>query len=205
MNNNFDESKFMKNAQGAFIPIENVKPVDKLRDDLVKNLMSKTKKVQKIIEDHRNICWEDIKAFLEISASEHNVKYGGEKGNITLLSYDGKYKVVIANQDYISFNEKLQIAKDLIDECIRKWAKGADKNLLALVNDAFKVDKQGKISTEKILGLRRLEINDFTWNEAMKAITESITVEDSKRYIRFYERREKDGKYEHISLSPQSL
>lgn len=205
MDNNFDESKFMKNAQGAFIPIENVKPVDKLRDDLVKNLMSQTKKVQKIIEDHRNICWEDIKAFLEISASEHNVKYGGEKGNITLLSYDGKYKVVIANQDYISFNEKLQIAKDLIDECIRKWAKGADKNLLALVNDAFKVDKQGKISTEKILGLRRLEINDFTWNEAMKAITESITVEDSKRYIRFYERREKDGKYEHISLSPQSL
>lgn len=205
MNNNFDESKFMKNAQGAFIPIENVKPVDKLRDDLVKNLMSKTKEVQKIIEDHRNICWEDIKAFLEISASEHNVKYGGEKGNIILLSYDGKYKVVIANQDYISFNEKLQIAKDLIDECIRKWAKGADKNLLALVNDAFKVDKQGKISTEKILGLRRLEINDFTWNEAMKAITESITVEDSKRYIRFYERRDKDGKYEHISLSPQSL
>ena len=205
MDNNFDESKFMKNAQGAFIPIENVKPVDKLRDDLVKNLMSKTKEVQKIIEDHRNICWEDIKAFLEISASEHNVKYGGEKGNITLLSYDGKYKVVIANQDYISFNEKLQIAKDLIDECIRKWARGADKNLLALVNDAFKVDKQGKISTEKILGLRRLEINDFTWNEAMKAITESITVEDSKRYIRFYERRDKDGKYEHISLSPQSL
>ena len=205
MEQTFDKDKFMKNAHGAFIPIENVKPVDKLRDDLVKNLMSKTKEVQKIIEDHRNICWEDIKAFLEISASEHNVKYGGEKGNITLLSYDGKYKVVIANQDYISFNEKLQIAKDLIDECIRKWAKGADKNLLALVNDAFKVDKQGKISTEKILGLRRLEINDFTWNEAMKAITESITVEDRKRYIRFYERREKDGKYEHISLSPQSL
>ena len=184
MNNNFDESKFMKNAQGAFIPIENVKPVDKLRDDLVKNLMSKTKEVQKIIEDHRNICWEDIKAFLEISASEHNVKYGGEKGNITLLSYDGKYKVVIANQDYISFNEKLQIAKDLIDECIRKWAKGADKNLLALVNDAFKVDKQGKISTEKILGLRRLEINDFTWNEAMKAITESINY--SRRQQKIY-------------------
>ena len=205
MNNNFDESKFMKNAQGAFIPIENVKPVDKLRDDLVKNLMSKTKEVQKIIEDHRNICWEDIKAFLEISASEHGVKYGGEKGNITLLSYDGKYKMLIANQDYISFNEKLQVAKELIDDCIKKWSNGADRNLLALVNDAFKVDKQGKISTDKILGLRRLEINDPTWQEAMKAITDSITIEDSRRYIRFYERRDKDGKYEHISLSPQSL
>lgn len=205
MEKQLNSKDFMQNAQGAYIPIENVKPVDKLRDDLVKNLMAKTKDVQKIIEEHRTVCFEDIKAFLEISASEHNIKFGGEKGNITLLSYDGKYKVVIANQDYISFNEKLQIAKDLIDECIKKWSSGASANLLALVNDAFKVDKQGKISTDKILGLRRLEINDSVWLEAMKAIGESITIEDSRRYIRFYERRERDGKYEHISLSPQSL
>lgn len=199
------EKEFMKNAQGSYVPIENVKPVDKLRDDLVKNLMGKTKEVQKVIERHRLECWEDIRAFLELSASEHNVKYGGEKGNITLLSYDGKYKVIIANQDYISFNEKLQIAKELIDECIKKWSSGASANLIALLNDAFKVDKQGKISTDKILSLRRLEINDSVWHEAMKAISDSITIEDSKRYIRFYERREADGKYEHISLSPQSL
>ena len=201
----FDETKFMQNAQGSYVPIENVKPVDKLRDDLVRSLMGKTKDVQKTIEKHRQVCIKDIKAFLELSASEHGVKYGGDKGNITLLSYDGKYKVVIANQDYISFNEKLQIAKELIDECIKKWSSGASANLIALLNDAFKVDKQGKISTDKILGLRRLDINDETWNEAMKAIGDSITVEDSKRYIRFYERRDADGKYEHISLSPQSL
>lgn len=201
----FNEKEFMVNAQGSYVPIENVKPVDKLRDDLVRSLMVKTKEVQKIIERHRFDCWDDIRAFLQLSAQEHGVEFGGKKGNITLLSYDGKYKVVIANQDYISFNEKLQIAKELIDECIKKWSSGASANLIALLNDAFKVDKQGKISTDKILGLRRLEINDATWNEAMKAIGDSVTIEDSKRYIRFYERRDSDGKYEHISLSPTSL
>lgn len=201
----FNEKEFMVNAQGSYVPIENVKPVDKLRDDLVRSLMVKTKEVQKIIERHRFECWDDIRAFLQLSAQEHGVEFGGKKGNITLLSYDGKYKVVIANQDYISFNEKLQIAKELIDECIKKWSSGASANLIALLNDAFKVDKQGKISTDKILGLRRLEINDATWNEAMKAIGDSVTIEDSKRYIRFYERRDSDGKYEHISLSPTSL
>ena len=201
----FNEKEFMVNAQGSYVPIANVKPVDKLRDDLVRSLMVKTKDVQKIIERHRFDCWDDIRAFLQLSAQEHGVEFGGKKGNITLLSYDGKYKVVIANQDYISFNEKLQIAKELIDECIKKWSSGASANLIALLNDAFKVDKQGKISTDKILGLRRLEINDPTWTEAMKAISDSITIEDSQRYIRFYERRDSDGKYEHISLSPQSL
>lgn len=201
----FNEKEFMVNAQGSYVPIENVKPIDKLRDDLVRSLMVKTKEVQKIIERHRFDCWDDIRAFLQLSAQEHGVEFGGKKGNITLLSYDGKYKVVIANQDYISFNEKLQIAKELIDECIKKWSSGASANLIALLNDAFKVDKQGKISTDKILGLRRLEINDATWNEAMKAIGDSVTIEDSKRYIRFYERRDSDGKYEHISLSPTSL
>lgn len=201
----FNPNDYMVNAQGSYVPIENVKPVDKLRDDLVRSLMVKTKEVQKIIERHRFDCWDDIRAFLQLSAQEHGVEFGGKKGNITLLSYDGKYKVVIANQDYISFNEKLQIAKELIDECIKKWSSGASANLIALLNDAFKVDKQGKISTDKILGLRRLEINDATWNEAMKAIGDSVTIEDSKRYIRFYERRDSDGKYEHISLSPTSL
>lgn len=201
----FNAKEFMMNAQGSYVPIANVKPVDKLRDDLVRSLMLKTKEVQKLIERHRLDCWDDISAFLSLSASEHGVEFGGKKGNITLLSYDGKYKVVIANQDYISFNEKLQIAKELIDECIKKWSSGASANLIALLNDAFKVDKQGKISTDKILGLRRLEINDPTWTEAMKAISDSITIEDSKRYIRFYERRDSDGKYEHISLSPSSL
>ena len=65
--------------------------------------------------------------------------------------------------------------------------------------DAFQVDKEGKISTGRVLGLRRHDIKDEKWLQAMDAIAESINVVDSKSYVRFYE-RDKDGKYQAISL-----
>ena len=50
-----------------------------------------------------------------------------------------------------------------------------------------------------MLGLRRHDIKDEKWLQAMEAIAESINVVDSKSYVRFYE-RDKDGKYQAISL-----
>ena len=61
------------------------------------------------------------------------------------------------------------------------------------------VDKEGKISTGRVLGLRRLNIHDEKWQQAMQAISDSIIVTDSKNYVRFYERDE-NGKYQPISL-----
>ena len=68
-----------------------------------------------------------------------------------------------------------------------------------MVNDAFQVDKEGKISVSRVLGLRRHAIEDARWQKAMQAISDSIIVTDSKNYIRFYE-RDSEGKYQAISL-----
>ena len=131
-------------------------------------------------------------------------KLGGKKGNITLTSFDGRYKLIVAVNDGILFNEKLQIAKQLIDECIGKWSKNARPELKVLVDDAFNVGKNGLVSTGKVLGLRRLNITDATWRRAMDAITESIQVVSSKTYMRFYERQE-DESYKQIPLDVASL
>lgn len=168
------------------------------------NCQKEIKIMQQIIENFRHEVLGDVEAFLSLSAEQHSVKFGGKKGNLTLLTYDGKFKIVIANQDTISFNEKLQVARELIDKCIEKWSVGARDELKTIVNDAFKVDKEGNISTTRILGLRRLDIADRTWQDAMTAITDSVSIMNSKRYMRFYERQE-DGSYKHISLSNTSL
>ncbi|REM31517.1 DUF3164 family protein, partial [Mycobacterium tuberculosis] len=72
------------------------------------------------------------------------------------------------------FDERLQAAKALIDECIQSWSKSSNVNLKVLVNDAFQVDQQGKISTGRVLGLRRHDIDDEKWQLAMKAIGDSM-------------------------------
>ena len=38
------------------------------------------------------------------------------KGNVTLTSYDGKYKIQRAIAEYLHFDERLQVAKELIDD-----------------------------------------------------------------------------------------
>ena len=108
------------------------------------------------------------------------------------------------SQDSIRFDERLQAAKALIDECIHSWSADSNDNLKALINDAFQVDREGKISTGRVLGLRRLDIKDAKWQQAMQAIGDSIIVTDSKSYIRFYERIA-DGSYIPVSLDFANL
>ncbi len=132
------------------------------------------------------------------------VKMGGRKGNLSLHSFDGKYKVQVAQQDRIAFDERLQAAKALIDICIEKWSKGGNSNLIALIHDAFNVDKEGNLDQRRILSLRRVEIDDADWKNAMQAISDAVKVVGSTEYMRFFERDE-NGKYQSITLDFSGL
>ncbi|MEM8035440.1 DUF3164 family protein, partial [Morganella morganii] len=72
--------------------------------------------------------------------------------------------------------------------------------IMAIIEDAFKVDTVGNIRTKDILKLRRLNITDEKWLRAMTAISESIQTISSSRYIRIYKRSGTDGKYVQIPL-----
>ncbi len=69
-----------------------------------------------------------------------------------------------------------------------------------IVNDAFQVDKAGRINTNRVLALRRIDIKDETWQQAMLAISESVQVISSKAYVRFYS-RQMDGSYQQLNLN----
>ena len=197
--------QFMEDAQGRQVPVSMIKKFDLKRNDLVCSIMERAFAARERLAEFKQRVWEEIQAFVDESAKDSGAKkLGGKKGNITLTSFDGRYKLIVAVNDGILFNEKLQIAKQLIDECIGKWSKNARPELKVLVDDAFNVGKNGLVSTGKVLGLRRLNITDTTWRRAMDAITESIQVVSSKTYMRFYE-RQKDESYKQIPLDVASL
>ena len=70
----------------------------------------------------------------------------------------------------------------------------------ALIERAFNVDKEGNLNTSRILGLRRVEIQDSRWQNAMQAISESVQVVSSKAYVRLYERAGETDQYVPIAL-----
>ncbi|ODB37728.1 sulfate transporter [Pseudomonas mosselii] len=191
---------FLKDARGHLVPLDLVKPIDMARNDLVLELVKKAQAVSEVLATFKADAFGDIKAFVDMSAEQYNAKLGGKKGNLTLMSFDGQFKVVQAAQDNIRFDERLQAARALIDECLTEWTQDARSEVRAIVNEAFRADKQGEISTGRVLALRRMDIKDERWQRAMEAIGDAVQVVGSKSYIRVYRRVGDSEQYAPIPL-----
>ena len=191
---------FLKDARGHLVPLDLVKPIDMARNDLVLELVKKAQAVSEVLATFKADAFGDIKAFVDMSAEQYNAKLGGKKGNLTLMSFDGQFKVVQAAQDNIRFDERLQAARALIDECLTEWTQDARSEVRAIVNEAFRADKQGEISTGRVLALRRMDIKDERWQRAMEAIGDAVQVVGSKSYIRVYRRIGDSEQYVPIPL-----
>lgn len=195
---------YWEDANGAYIPVSKIKDIDKDRHRTVVSLVDSAKAQHAALAQFKAAAMKQVQDFIDRSLAQYDAKAGGTKGNVTLISFDGRYKIVRQMQETLVFDERLQAAKIKIDECIQSWSKGSNANIRTLINAAFQVDKAGKISTEKVLSLRRLNIDDPRWLQAMTAISDSITVASSKMYVRFYERNE-SGAYVAISLDLAAL
>lgn len=190
---------YRADANGRLVPESMIKPIDLTRDQLVSELSRKALDMSERIAQFKASVFADINAFVDLSGEQYGVQLGGKKGNLTLYTYDGRYKVQVAIAEHLVFDERLQAAKHLIDECIVAWSADSRDEIKVLVQSAFDTDKEGKINTGRVLGLRRLDIKDEKWQRAMNAIGESLQVVGSKSYVRFYERIGED-EYKPIRL-----
>ena len=190
---------YMRNGVGNLVPIAQIKEIDLVRDKFVKEVFAKAQKVSADLAAFKRLVGDDIQAFLELSAEKYQADLGGARGNLTLSSFDGQYKVMRCVADRLEFNEQLVAAKALVDQCLREWTKDSDSKVRALIEQAFQTDKKGKINTKRILALRQLKIEDETWQRAMEAIGDAVTVASSCTYYRVYERDEQ-GEYRQIVL-----
>lgn len=192
------------NDKGHLIPLDKIKEIDKLRDETVKKLVAQAVELQQTMRAVKDQLFGEFNDFVELSATEYETKLGGKKGNISLMSFDGKFKIQMAISDNLVFDERLQVAKSLIDECLREWTADSNDNIKALIDNAFAVDKEGKINIRRVLSLRSLNIVDDKWQKAMAAISDATQVVSSKEYIRFYQ-KDDHGKYQQISLDFANL
>lgn len=193
-------SNYMLDARGALVPLEAVRPEDKLEDETVRKIVGYARALSAQIARFKQHTFDDLGSFEALLAQEYGAQKGGAKGNKTFMTYDGLMKVQVAVADYIDFGPQLHIAKSLIDECLNEWAAEARPELRAIVTRAFNTDKAGKINRAEIFGLLRHEITDQRWRRAMDAIRASMKVISSKVYVRVYERLTSDSEWRAITL-----
>ena len=196
---------YWEDGNGNLVPESKVKDIDKLRHQVVTDLCNQAEDIRAALQSFKTHAMAEVAAFVSTSMEQYGVRSGGEKGNVTLVSFDGRYKMVRQMQDKLTFGEQLMAAKALIDQCVKTWAAGASDNIMALVNHAFQTDKEGRINTGRVLSLRRLDIADKQWQAAMEAIADSMTTASTTAYIRFYERDSAEAPWRAIALDMAAL
>ncbi|GAB0057442.1 hypothetical protein SIID45300_01770 [Candidatus Magnetaquicoccaceae bacterium FCR-1] len=190
---------FWQDPQGRLIPASMVKPIDQLRDQTVRKLVQAAMDLNEDMAEFKSMAFDEVSAFIAISASDHGVSVGGLKGNVTLTTYDGQYRVQRAFSAVLVFDEQVQIAKSLVDECIKGWTSASHPAVQALINEVFRADAQGELPVNKVYELRRLQIDDEKWQKAMQILTDSIRVDHTRSYLRFYQRTD-EGEFVPIPL-----
>ena len=193
-----------QNAQGHWVPENLIAPADKLRDEVVMGVIAAAREQRSQLAAFKIGAMQQINDFVDLSSEQYGVAWGGTKGNVTLLSFDGRYKLIRAVGEHRKFDERIQAAKALIDQCIERWSDGASSEIRALVDHAFRVSKSGHIDVNQVLSLRQLNIDDPDWLLAMQAAVDAIQVTGTSQYLRLYE-RDAHGRYIQMSLDLAKL
>lgn len=191
---------YMRNAVGHLVPTDQVREQDMLRDQMVNELATQAITLHAALRDYKTRALSEIDDLVQIAADRYGTAVGGRKGNVSLLSYDGRFKIQRHIADRIAFTEELESAKALINDCIDRWSQGANPHIRALVDRAFRTDTKGQLKTSSVLELLRLEIDDDGWRGAMEALKDSIHTVGTSVYVRVYQRIDVTDQYRAIPL-----
>jgi len=190
--------------RGRAVPAAYVPKIDKERDKVVEKIFREAERLQKRMQDFKEQLFKDVEKYLELLEKEVGAKGTDWKGNLTLTNFSGNRQIEIAINEMIGFDERLNIAKSKIDNCLKRWSGEANRNIQAIINEAFNVDKKGRINTTMVLKLTKLKIRDAEWNEAMKLIKDSIQINGSRRYVNI-RRRTDNGMWQTLNLNFSSI
>lgn len=191
---------YRQDAAGRLVPEAMIPPHTQQRDQLIQDLVPAARALSNTIAAFKRRMQDDIAAHVALCAEQYGVQIGGEKGNVTLVSYDGRHMIKRARAAQVVAGEQILAAEALISELLDELTSGVDAKLKTLVDRAFRRNKQGELSVTRLLDLARVDIDDDRWRQAVQAIHDSLDERGSVTYYRMYERDTPDQPWRPIAL-----
>lgn len=173
-------------ANGYLIPIAKITEADKARNNVVTSLCADAKTAFKSLNSFKESALDAVEEFVSISANNFDTHLGGKKGNVTLVSFDGRLKVIRSMQEVYGFDEHIDEAISSLKEIVNSWSADND-HLRDIVLTVCSRDENGNLNAANLIGLANLEIHEDNWITAMNSVLNSVKI-DVKPSIRFYER-----------------
>ncbi|WP_375673322.1 DUF3164 family protein, partial [Bartonella sp. CL25QHWL] len=88
-------TRYMKDAKGALVPVNLIRPADLLEDETVRKIMGFAKELSARIARFNNHTIADLSDFDSLLAQEYGVERRGKKGNCTYTSFDGLQRIKV--------------------------------------------------------------------------------------------------------------
>lgn len=202
-----NEKGMWRNKEGDFIHPDMITPDKQLEDETVESIVKGALVLQKQMIEFKAKAFEECYGFVDLLRQKYNMeRITSKSGTVTLKNFDGTKIVEIQVSKLISFDQKLSLAKEKIDEYLTLKTNGADVEIQTLITRVFDV-KNGKVDAKQILSLKSYPIQHELWKEAMSMIDDATEIAGTKSYIRFKHRKngEVDGSLEHIVLDLAGL
>lgn len=175
MTKEIDGKTYYLKEDGTLVPEESVKPSDRLRDQFVLDAADKLLDLRQQMIKLKAEITADMESLVDVMAESYGVQRGGEKGNLSFTSFDGKVRIERRINEVVRFTEGLHVAKSLIDEYLEDITKDSSSELKQIVASAFRL-KQGQPDVKAVLKLKQLNISDERWIKAMQIIDDSKTL-----------------------------
>lgn len=188
-------------ATGKAVPPSYVSSQDKARDRLVEKHHKLAVRMSAQLAQLKRETMAAIDGYLEALFKKHGVK-PNERGNYTLTGFSGDKQIILKMHRYMDFNESIEAAKALIDQCLDDWSADANQNLRTIVTEAFRVHGKKGLDVKSVLQLRTYKIKDKSgrWQKAMDLIGDSLYVTNAKAYVQFRSRASQDEDWKSIPL-----
>lgn len=196
-----DHPTHMLDSKGRAVPVANVKDADKLISQTVDKIHGFADELNGQVERFKGHTYDDVYTTVALLAEQYGVKRGGEKGNITLTSFDGLKRVRISIADQVAFGPQLQIAKQLVDQYIEEFRDRIPDEIMPLLTHAFHMEKPGVVNSDAVYGLQNLKIEHPIWEKAMRAITDCRVLIGSKSYVVIERRADYGAAWKQITIN----
>lgn len=169
-----------------------------LRDETVTNLCKLAIDLNTQLREFKRKAFDDAQSVYNL-LQEYSARHNDGKGNFTIDSKDGNFRMNYKRQGKPNFDERShQAEKHIIDFVNSKF--GDDKDTKEMIM-ALLERKQGALDINLIQKLYQFEdrFDDENWRAGIKLLKESYSYNHSKDYIRF-EQKNSIGEWEPITL-----
>lgn len=190
---------FVYNAEGNLIAKSNIPASELRKDAFVTSIVERVKEQQKALADFKQSIISAFEGFRVEMLQQYDTKLHAARGtgdNVTVFSFDGKYKMTYKTQKLKSLGPEHDAARELAREYFESQKDKLDHDVLIAVQDFFVKDA----SMSNTISFISKDFQDETLKKAQHAARESLLIIGSKSYFNFYERDEQ-GEYQVIHLN----